>query len=254
MLREFWNIVRINFKKRFILYYLIVWTMTLFVTLPILVVKFVAFAIFVAASVLFVPIFTSQIISQVSMILAFKGREKFPVFSEISDLARRIGVYVKEVGIVRGRNAFVFMGIVVLGKELLDRLTFDERQAVVAHELGHIKEKHGLFRAILPIPLLAVPFYAWSRLSSPIFFSEWLTQAILIAMLNIALLAFVMLVVIPLNWYLEVRADRIAARFMGKENIKSALLKLVNKKDLKEASETHPSVAQRIKLIDELDF
>lgn len=253
MLREFWNIVRISFKKRFIVYYVIVWAMTLFGNLPIVTLKFVAFAVFVAASVLFVPIFTSQIVSQVHLLLDFKAREKFPVFSEVNELSKHIGVEVKEVGIVKGCTAFVCMGTVVLGKKLLGLLTFDERQAVVAHELGHIKEMHGLIRFILPLPLSAVPLYAWLQLTSPIFFSEWVTQVILTAMLNIATLAFVTMVVIPLNWYLEVRADRIAAKFVGKENIKSALLKLVNKKDLEEASETHPSVAERVRRIEKLD-
>jgi len=181
-------------------------SLTLFGTFPSLIVKFVSFVVFIVASVLFVPIFTLQFISQLRQVLAHKKREKFPISYEIADLSRRIGAQVKELRIVKGCTAYVLRGSLVLGTDLIEELTFDERQAVVGHELGHIKEKHAILRVILPIPLLAVPLYSWSRLYSPIFFTESLTQIILTVMLNIALLAFVMLATIPINWYLELRA------------------------------------------------
>lgn len=253
MLHEFWSIVRLSFKKRFSIYYVVVWSLTLFETFPGLIVKLVTFAVFIVASVLFVPIFTSEFVSQLRQLLAHRKRERFQITHEIADLSERIGAQVNELGIVKGCTAYVLRKTLVLGTELLELLTFDERQGVVGHELGHIKEKHGIIRAILPIPLLAVPLYSWLRISSPIFFSESLTQIILIVMLNIAMLAYIMLVTIPINWYLEVRADRIAARFIGKEHIKSALLKLGNKKNLGEPSETHPSIAERVKAIEKLE-
>lgn len=254
MLREFWNIVRVSFRKRFILYYLIILSMTLFGTFPNLIVKLVAFFVFVAASILFVPIFTSQFISTIRWIVAHFRRERFPVSFEIASLSKRIGTQAKEFGIVKGCTAYIWMKTLVLGKELLDRLTFDERQAVIAHELGHIKDKRTILRVILPILLLAVPLYSWSTLYSPIFFSKSLTQIILTVMLNIALLAFVMVVTIPINWHIEFRADQIAAKFAGKGSIKSALLKLENEKNLKEPSETHPSIAERVKAIEKLEI
>ena len=253
MLREFWNIVRVSFKRRLIIYYVVVLTMSLFGSFPSLIVKLVAFGVFMAASVLFVPIFTLQFVSQLRQLLVHRKREKFEVTPEIADLSKRIGAQVDELGFVKGCTAYILGKALVFGTELLELLTFDERQGVVGHELGHIKEKHWIIRAVLPIPLLAVPLYSWLRLSSPIFFSESITQIILMVMLNIAMLAFIMLVTIPINWYLEVRADRIAARFVGKEYIKSALLKLANKKNLKEQSETHPSIADRVKAIDKLE-
>ncbi len=69
-------------------------------------------------------------------------------------------------------------------------------------------------------------------------------------MVNIGLLAFILVTMIVPNWILEFKADRIAAKFAGKENIKSALLKFVNKEDYEEPSETHPSIAERVKRID----
>jgi len=254
MLSGFWNIVRVSFRKRFILYYVVVLSLTLFGTFPSLIVKFMSFFVFVAASMFFVPIVTSQFISTLRQFLAHKNRVKLPISDEIANLTQQIGAQVKELGIVKGCTAYVLGKSLVLGIELLELLTFNERQAVVAHELGHIKEKHTLFRVILSIPLLALPLFSWSKLYSPIFLTESLTQIILTVMLNIALLAFFILVTIPVNWYLELRADRIAARFEGKENIKSALMKLGNKKNLKEPSETHPSIAERVKLIEKPEF
>lgn len=71
-------------------------------------------------------------------------------------------------------------------------------------------------------------------------------------MVGIALLAYMTIVMTPINWYLEVRADRIAARFTGKKNIKSALLTFANKEKLGMSSETHPSISERVKLIEKL--
>jgi Zn-dependent protease with chaperone function len=74
-----------------------------------------------------------------------------------------------------------------------------------------------------------------------------------IVMHNIAMLAYILAILLPINWYLELRADRTAAKYVGKDQIKSALLKLVNKESQNEPSETHPSIVQRLKCIDEFD-
>lgn len=252
MLREFLNIVRLSFRRRFIVYYAVVSSLTLFGTFPSLIVRFVALAIFLASTSLFVPIFTSQFVSTLQLFLAHMRRERLPVSFEIAALSKRMGADVKELGIVKECTAYVCGKSLVLGKELLEDFTLDQRQAVVAHELGHIKEKHGWLRLLLLAPLLMVPVYGWSRLSSPIFFSESLTQMMLIVMMNVAMLAYVVLAAMPVNWYLELRADRISARYLGKESIKSALLKLGEKRKPKESSETHPSIADRVKAIEKL--
>lgn len=134
------------------------------------------------------------------------------------------------------------------------RLNFAEILAVVTHELVHKKGKHILLRLVTMIPFLALAMYSWSRLYSPIFFTESFTQIVLTVMVNIGLLAFMLVTMIVPNWILEFKADRTAAKFAGKENIKSALLKLVDKENYEEPSETHPSVAERIKRIDKLQI
>ncbi len=252
MLGELWNFIKVSFKKRLVLYEIVGISFTLFGTFPNLLVKLLCLAVFSVAGGLFMKILTSQFISQLRLIIAHKNREKFPISNEIADLAKQMNVQVKELGIVKECTAYVLGKSIVLGIELLKRLTFNERQAVVAHELGHIKEKHILLRFVLMIPLLAIPLYSWRIIYSPIFLTESLTHIIITIMVIIAFLAYITLVMIPISWYLEARADRIAARFAGKKNIKSALLTIAKKEKLGMPSETHPSISERVKLIEKL--
>lgn len=136
MLSELWNFIKASFNKRLALYEIVVMSLTFFGTFPNLRVKFVLFFMFIVASVLFVPIFTSQYVSLFRLFLAHKNREKFPIPNEIADLSKQMNVQVKELGIVKGCTAYVIGKHIVLGIELLKRLTLNERQAVVAHELG----------------------------------------------------------------------------------------------------------------------
>lgn len=69
----------------------------------------------------------------------------------------------------------------------------------------------------------------------------------------ISLSAFTLVVTIPVSWLLEFKADETAAKFVGKENIKSALIKLTPKEKLNIASETHPSTLERVKRLDKLE-
>ncbi|MFQ6065373.1 MAG: M48 family metalloprotease, partial [Candidatus Bathyarchaeia archaeon] len=130
---------------------------------------------------------------------------------------------------------------------------FDKRQAVVAHELGHIKQRFILWRLAPMIPLLLLPFYAWWQLTTPIFFTEQVTHIMVTIMVAIAFLVYIRTVMIPVNWVLEAGADKIGAKFVGKENMISALLALGSKEEYDESSETHPSISERVKLIDKLE-
>jgi len=254
MLGELVNFIRLSFGKRMILYEIVVLSLTVYGTFPDLTIKLVGFSVCVITSGLFLPIFTSQFVSQLRVIIAHRSIPKIPISNEIANLAERMNVQVKELGLVKGCTAYVIGKCLVLGKELLERLTYDERQAVVAHELAHIRQRYIFWRIALTSPLLAIPLYSWWRISSPIFFTEWLTHIIITIMLFIGLLAYISMVMIPINWYLEVGADGTAARFAGKNNIKSALLNLVDKEKHEVQSETHPSISERVKRIEKLEF
>lgn len=248
MLGGIWNFIRANFKKRSILYALVVYSLTIFGSFPTLEIKLAFLLMFFAASGFFMPIFATQFLSKLRQILIHRRRKRVPLPNEMTELSKRIGGQFKELGIVEGRNAYVVGKTLVLGKEILEQFDFNRIQAVVAHESGHIKEKHGVFRFLAMVLLLLIPWYSWSRLYSPIFFTESLTQIMLTVMVGIAFLAYMTFAMIPVNWYLEARADRIAANFVGKEHIKSALLALTSKENLEEPSEDHPSTSERVKL------
>jgi len=218
-------------------------------------VQIVASGTFVITSILFLTIFTFQFKYQIKQLLAHRNREKLKqVPQDVEELSKQIGVEVKNFGIVKDCTAYVIGKSLVAGIDLLRILDFDERQAVVAHELGHIREHHGFYRAIAILPLCGVILYIFSRMRIPIILTMPLTQFILTVMFNIAGLAFILVATIPINWYLEFRADRIAAKFVGREYIKSALTKLAKNMNHKvdEPSETHPSITERIKELDRL--
>lgn len=254
MLGELWRFIKANFKKRLLIYTLVVMSLTFFGSIPILFVKLLFLPLFIIAAGLFLVIFGQLFLFPgVQQILAYKKGQSIPIPNEIVYLSNQMGVKIKKIRIVEGvYNAYVIGGAVVLGRKLLEKLNLDELLAVIAHELAHKKGRHILLRFLTMILFLVFAMYSWSRLYSPIFFTESFTQIVLTVMINIGLLAFMLVTMIVPNWILEFKADRTAAKFAGKENIKSALLKLVDKENYEEPSETHPSVAERIKHIDKL--
>lgn len=96
-----------------------------------------------------------------------------PIPNEIKNMANSIGVKIKGVKLKDStfHNAYAIGRSPVLGVGLLKDLGCEECKAVVAHELGHIKERHSMVRILLMAPLLAVPLFTWSTVYSPNFFS-----------------------------------------------------------------------------------
>jgi len=255
MLGELCKYLRVNFRKRLLLYVAIVIGSTLLGTplLPNIMVKIASLIFLLVASGIFLPIFISQFaFPRLKLRLIHRNRVKLPVSKEIVDLARRIGVEVKELGIVKGCTAYVIGKTIVLGTDLLKRLTFEQRQAVVAHELGHIKKMHRLLSTFSLLIILGTAYFCFSNFYVPTFFMESPISLMLIVVVNITPLVFVMTTFIPISWYLEMKADEVAAEFAGKENIKSALLAIADKRNLEEPTETHPSILERIKHINGL--
>ncbi len=253
MLREFWNFIK-SFRKRFAVYYFVVLTGSIFGSFPFLVVKLCALGAFAVSSVFFLPITVYYFASTIKQFTLLRDRIKVPIPLEIANLACKAGVSIKELGVVKANNAYVLGKSLVLGKELLDKLDRNEVLAVVAHELGHLKRRHLLIKVVSLILFWVIFVLCWSRFSSPIFFSETVTQIILAAIWNIVGFAFLLIVLIPINWLVELDADKFAAKLVGKEHIKSALLQLVDVDKLEEPSETHPSVAERVNRIDKLEM
>jgi len=256
MLKEAWSIYKASFRSRMIFAEAVVVSFSIFASFPNLVVKLLALVAFAAAGGPFVANFAFVFFPQLWLTITHRQAYKIPMSDEIRDLSKQIGVTIKAIRL-KGpgfHNAYVMAGNLVLGIGLLNDLDFEERQAVVAHELGHVKERHGLVKLLLMLPMLAFPLYSWQTIYSPTFVSEQFTQVLIVAMMNIAMLAYIVIVMIPINWYLEVRADRIAAKSTSKKAIRAALLALSsrNKSNPQEPSEDHPSVMERVRSIKKL--
>jgi len=251
MLREFWNFIK-SFKKRFVLYCFVVLSGSIFGSFPSLLVKLCALSVFVVSSVFFLPIAVSQFASAIKQLTMHKSGIQVSIPLEIANLANKAGVTIKELRIVKANIAYVIGKSLVLGIELVDKLDRNELLAVVAHELGHIKRRHLLIKIAFLILFWIILMLSWSSFSSPIFLNETVTQIILTVVLNIMEFAFLLVVFIPINWLIEFDADKFAAKLVGKEHIKSALLKIVDADEVEEPSETHPSVAERVNRIDKL--
>ena len=71
-------------------------------------------------------------------------------------------------------------------------------------------------------------------------------------MRNISFLSAAVVCMIPISWYFELQADKIATLYTGKMSMISALKKLTIGRDPNEPSLTHPSPNDRIKHIGDL--
>jgi len=241
--KRIWKIYRARFKTRLLINSIIVICITYFrifstgiIGLFLTLTFFISSELFIAA---YYPIFASNIS------LMWNHRKKvrwIEMPREVADLVdkmnmkgkvERFGVYPKL------RTAYVLGRSVVIGEELLRILSKNQCLAIIAHEINHIKGKHSLVKALFIIPIyLSIIGAKWTELPYVMCF--------------IGSLAYVMILMIPLNWALEVKSDIAAAKFVGKEHIKSALLALVDQEKYEEHSETHPSIKHRIKKIEKL--
>lgn len=250
MLSELWSFIKLSLKRRMILYEAEVVGLTLFGSYPDLPVRFFGLGLFLVACLLLMPFFTSMFTSQLKFLFLKRCKADQRLKNEVDSIGDLVGARASKVCIAKGlNNAFVCFGTLVLGEELLNRVSPSGRRAVIAHELGHMKERHMWLKIVVALVLLAPPLWSWTRLYWPIIINEYVTQLMLNIMINITSLAYLMVVMLPLNWYLELRADRVAVEIAGKAGIISALLAIVNREKFELASEDHPAISDRVKAI-----
>jgi len=178
--------------------------------------------------------------STLRLLLLFRKAKPIDMPDEIKTLSLRMGVQkkVRKVMVVDGLyNAFVMCGIVVLRKELLDRLDVERSLAVVAHEFAHIRD--ACYGTLVTVLLVALNVFMMNNLTYP---SEGIRL--------IAQLAYSLISMIPAKWYLEYRADKIGAEAVGKTTMIKALRTLGDTKDLDEHSFDHPSINSRIRRLE----
>ena len=185
--------------------------------------------------------YAPQFFDRFQLLSTHKRAVEISVPSDIADLAKRMGVKLKKIKVKEGMcNAYAAGNTLVMGSYVMNDFTSGPRCAVAAHELGHIKENHDLISYLAINVFVAFAFFNWLKLPIPMLFA--------------ATLAYSVVVVTLINWYLETRADNLAAKYAGKENVKLALLIIAqaNGRDLNEPSEFHPSIARRIKRLEKV--
>jgi STE24 endopeptidase len=255
MMNEVLRLIKASFNRRLLLYVALVTFFTMFGSIPIIEIKFPFLFAFIAATSVFLVVFSKIFIIPTFRIFALSRKGvKLPVPDQIKELSRKMGTNLKEIRIIKSseRNAFATPKCITFTDKLLEDLTHNEIMAVAAHELGHLKGRHVLYRFMFVLAVIIPAPFIWSRFTSPILFNETITQILFQGMMEVALLAFMIVIMIPACWISEIKADETAARFAGKENIRSALLKLAEKKDATQPSETHPSIKERVEHIEKL--
>jgi STE24 endopeptidase len=196
----------------------------------------------------------------------------------IRDLTKRVGVSAKEVFVVDGSkrskhaNAY-FTGFgknrrIVLYDTLLTQLNEDEIEAVLAHELGHLKHKHILKGIAWSLMSSLLLFLCLGYVSNdPNFYIAFLGQNSFFMLLpfgTTALILFSLVMPYVLFWFSplgswmsrrhEFEADRFAAKHSQADFLKSGLLKLYKENAASVVSDplfvafyaSHPPIIQRL--------
>lgn len=255
MLNDAWQILRASFNKRLCLYYAVVTCFTMFGSIPIISFKLVFLAALVPIASLFLMILSRNFLYPTfKFIWLSRKAPRLPVPNQLEQLAKRMNTPLQEIKIIniKEKNAFATGKGIVFTRGLWDALDKGEIMSVTAHELAHIKGKHVTYKFIAMMGMVTAIMVAWLRFTYPILFNETITQVVLQTTLDIAMLAFLFVAMIPLNWAVELKADEAAVKFEGKESMQSALLKLTKPEEQDQPSETHPSVKQRIRHIEEM--
>ncbi len=224
----------------------------------------------------FVAMFTVAVLANVlaptfmALFNKFSPLEEGELKTEINKLMEQAGlkndgIFVMDASKRDSRlNAF-FGGLgkskrVVLFDTLIEKLNIDELKAVLGHELGHFTHGDIWKNIALMGLLLFIAFYLFGHLPDTLFTQMGVIPdaGVQIAMLML-LLPLVSFVFTPFMSYVsrhnEYAADEFGSEMGGKENLVSALMKLVTENKSFPKSHplviffyyTHPPVLERLK-------
>ncbi len=177
------------------------------------------------------------------------------------------GIFVMDASRRDNRLNAYFGGLgkskrVVLFDTLLDKLTNRELLAVLGHELGHFSHKDIWKNIAMMGVLLFVAFFLLGNLPDELFFEMGVTPTagVKLAMMSL-LLSLIGFVFTPIMSFVsrhnEYRADEFGSNIGGKENLVSALIKLVDENKSFPKSHplvvffyyTHPPILERLKAL-----
>jgi len=191
-----------------------------------------------------------------SYVFGFSPLKDPKMLEMFNNLSIRSGVKLKSLRILNGSSMRVangwayglFSHNVCLTDSLLSRLTMDEVEAVLAHELGHVKQRHiWLNLSVISLTLL---IFAFIEVGFTFILPD---DAFFFTFLDGFSLVFFFGVIIAIGKLNEYRADRFSADVTGNpEALISALKKLTGGKRKKKGLSfltdflmIHPSFAKR---------
>jgi len=163
------------------------------------------------------------------------NRKEKLVWDTVMQIANKHGIKMPEVGIYESQdpNAFATWAtknssLVAVSTGLLDLMTEDEVEAVVAHEMAHILNGDMVTMTLLQgVMNTFVIFFA--RILATMFdratewkFGEWWFFGVYLV-LQIVLWIFASIIVMAFSRHREFRADEGAGRYVGKEKMIRAL-------------------------------
>jgi Zn-dependent protease with chaperone function len=236
-IRGLWKWVRVGFRKRLIVCFALVFGISLYNGFSYPIIRLAAAISTLVTAELFVVCYVPFYLSQMGLLFKTKTVDR-PLPDEIVDLAKSMGLKIKKMKTLPNIcNAYVFGKALFVGEDLLKKLDMPQFKAVCAHEFGHIKGKHVFIQFLYLAPIVAFLWLSWDNLPP--------------VMMELGLFAYMMIVLIPIHWEFERRADCTSVRYVGKEAMKSALLAIEKRETMNEPSETHPPTSKRLKWIDE---
>lgn len=163
------------------------------------------------------------------------------LMNEILGLESLMGVNVKKKDLVRIvpswlNAAITFDGNLIVGQPVVEEFDKQPRRAILAHELAHLKGNHPTKRLWLLL-LFGMPVCLY------LFYMQlpWFITFLLI-------FATFGLVTPMVTWPYEYKADAIAAKYVGGEQVACALIKLTEGAgtDINRDSYSHPAISKRI--------
>lgn len=238
--KNFWHSFKIGFKGRLLVCIGLVLSVAVFDSISFPIIRLVASITILVTAELFVLCYVPFYIDNIKFVLK-RNKIEVPLPDEIASLAKNMGLKISKMTVFpEVCNAYATGTKLFMGQKLLAKLDAEQIKAVAAHEFGHIKGRHNIAQFLYIFPLIIALGLSWNTLPA--------------IMLYLGVIAYIMVALVPLHWLIEKKADKAAAKYVGKEAFKSALLAISEKDKINEASETHPAIKQRIKWIDELEF
>lgn len=208
----------------------------------------------------------------------FSNNDDKWLYETIEKLANKVNIAMPEVGIYEGEaNAFATgpsknNSLVAISTGLYEKMTYEEIEAVLGHEIGHIANgdmvTQTLLQGVLNTFVIFLARIIGETIDRKVFNNEngnGIAYTIVSFILEIVFSILASLIVMWFSRYREYRADEMGAKLSSKDNMINALKRLGNIEteplpdkmvsmgivggNLAKLFSTHPSIENRIEAL-----